>query len=373
MRIVRWAALLGLLAATLGMSLLQVLIRAESDQSLFDATTPLWYIVPGLLVMAKRPWHVVGWMLILVALGLNSVFDAPVSTDPRWDPWLAWVGSWGGYVAYLAVVALLVVFPDGIGARSGRERALGWSLIGVMATLLALAIVSSPVGGGEGGVSQTYPNPLGFGLVPQQIVEDGFLLVFAIILFSVAWMWRRQRREEGTERRRYTLVLFSFALLIVALLFGIGLFETIGEGAWLPAYLLWLWLPIAFSVAVLRHGLYGLDRIVSRTVTYGLVAVVVAAVYVIPVVLLPTVLGEDDLVTAAATLMAAAVFNPVRHRIQDIVDRRFNRARYQADRELQAFAVRLRSQTALDQVVEDLHRVVERTLQPSSAAVWIRG
>lgn len=186
-------------------------------------------------------------------------------------------------------------------------------------------------------------------------------------------MWRRRRGAEGENRRRYTLVLYAFAMLIVALIVGISLSETVGDIAWWPAFVGWFGIPVAFTMAILRHGLYGIDRIVARTVSYVLVAVVVGSVYAVPVITFPRIFGgSNEFFVAVSTLAAAAVFNPIRRRIQGAVDRRFNRSRYDAAHEVEAFAEHLRSQVSLQVVVDDLLSSVDRTMQPSAAAVWIR-
>ncbi|NIS29573.1 MAG: hypothetical protein GWO04_06205 [Actinobacteria bacterium] len=127
------------------------------------------------------------------------------------------------------------------------------------------------------------------------------------------------------------------------------------------------------TIALLRYRLYEIDRIVSRTVSYALVAAVVGLVYAVPVLLLPRVLGgSNQLVVAVSTLGAAAVFNPVRRRIQRSVERRFDRSRYDAAREVEAFATRLRSGATLDAVRSDVDTVLRSTLGPNTAALWIR-
>lgn len=193
--------------------------------------------------------------------------------------------------------------------------------------------------------------------------------VFASLLGCVVWLWRRQRHVEGEERRRYTLILHSFSLLVCGLVFGISMFSFIGDNAWLGAVVAWPALPYA----VIRHGLYGVDRLVQRTVGYGLIAFVIALVYVLPVVLLPRLLGEsNDLVIAASTLAAAAAFNPVRRRIRRAVDRRFDRTRFDAQQVIDMFAERLTDEVALRTVVDDLQGVLQRTVAPSEAPVWLR-
>lgn len=373
MSILRWGVLLAVIAVTAAATAAVVL--TDSGPDVISLILPLPYLVAGLVVMAKRPWHVVGWLLMLVGLGLSlTTGPGPSSAiDPRWYPWLAWVfEGWGGYFCYLAVVALIVVFPDGLKARSQGDRRLGWALIGTMGCFVVLAALSGPVGGASSVTGfPEYPNPVGVQPVPRLVTDAGYLAAFAVIVTAVVWMWVRQRAERGVARRRYTLVLFSFALLIAALVFGITLSGVVGDWAWIFALMGWLWLPIAFAVAVLRQGLYGLDRIVSRTVTYGLVAAIVAVVYVVPVLTLPVVFGDNAVAVAIATLLAAMAFNPVRRRVQRAVDERFDRERYEADREVEAFAQRLRGQAELEAVVADLAAVVQRTLHPVATAIWV--
>jgi hypothetical protein len=375
--ILRWVALILMLVVAIGASLAPIVISDQPGtfDHILNTSMPLWYIAAGLVVMAKRPWHQIGWLMILIGLGLSTTsLPVPASRlDPEWYPWLAWIGTWGGVFLYTVIAAFLVAFPDGLSRRPERDRRIGRRIVGFMAVLTVLAAMSSPVEivTVDGGTS-TFPNPL-VQWVP--VIYNGvvYIPIFGFLFGCVVWMWRRQRREHGEERRRYTLVLYAFSVLIVALIFGISLSATLGDIAWLGALVGWYLLPGAFAYAVIRHGLYGIDRLVRRTVSYGLIAIAVAAVYVLPVVLLPRLLGEsNDLVIASSTLAAAAAFNPVRRRIQRAVDHRFDRARYDAEREVDAFAARLTGEIALTTVTGDLDGVIRRTLAPSSSALWLK-
>ncbi len=377
MRILRWVGLILLVVVAIVASLGPYLIDGESItfDYVLNTSMPLGYIGAGLVVMAKRPWHQIGWLLILIGLGLSTTsLPVPASRlDPEWYPWLAWIGAWGGVFLYTVIAALLVAFPDGLSHRPERDRRTGHRIVGFMSVLTVLAAMSSPVevDAVNGDVS-SFPNPL-VRLVPVVYSGVVYIPIFILLLGCVVWMWRRQRREHGEERRRYTFVLYAFSLLVVALIFGISLTETLGDIAWIGAFVCWYLLPAAFAFAVVRHGLYGVDRLVRRTVSYGLVGLMVGAVYVTPVLLLPRLLGKsNDLVIAASTLAAAAAFNPLRRRIQRSVDHRFDRARYDAEQEVDHFSERLSDEVALGTVVDDLWGVLRETVAPSIAGIWLR-
>jgi hypothetical protein len=160
---------------------------------------------------------------------------------------------------------------------------------------------------------------------------------------------------------------------VVALL---ALEETYGfaPGAWLVVLALALpSLPVAIGVAVLRYRLWDLDRLISRTVTYAVVTVLLVLPYLLVVPAASRLAeGSGSLAVAAATLAAAALFSPLRRRVQDLVDRRFNRRRYDAARTLDAFAARLRDQVDLDALEGELLGVVDQTMQPTRASLWLR-
>jgi hypothetical protein len=175
----------------------------------------------------------------------------------------------------------------------------------------------------------------------------------------------RFRAARGTERQQLRWVVAGAAGAVVGLLVGMaGVVAT---------YFAVLCVPVGVAVAVLRYRLWDLDRLVSRTVTYALVTALLVLPYLLILPVATRLAGSSgSLAVAAATLAAAALFAPLRRRVQDLVDRRFNRRRYDAARTVEGFAVRLREQVDLDALAGELLAVVEQTVQPTRASLWLR-
>jgi hypothetical protein len=173
------------------------------------------------------------------------------------------------------------------------------------------------------------------------------------------------------------LALLALAVLVAAIGSLIPEFtggEDPGDDIWTIAYVVMLSFPIAFGVAVLRYRLYEIDRIISRTVTYGLVSTVLIGVYLAAVFVLGTVLPrQGELAVAGSTLLAAALFNPLRRRVQAIVDRRFNRSRFDTERLIEGLSRRLSSEVDLAELGRELQLVASHTMQPANVSVWLRG
>jgi hypothetical protein len=214
-------------------------------------------------------------------------------------------------------------------------------------------------------------------------VPTGLLLAVAAIaalivlasLVAAAWsLVVRFRRARGTERQQLRWLALGAALAAVALLVAVAGGAMAKDGVVLAALGTCVaLLPLATGAAVLRYRLYDLDRIISRTLAYGLLTVLLGGGYAGVVLGLGQFLGrESSLVVAAATLAVAALFQPARRRIQRAVDRRFNRRRYDAGRMIQAFSGRLRQQVDLEALTGELLAVVEQTMQPTRVSLWLR-
>jgi hypothetical protein len=193
----------------------------------------------------------------------------------------------------------------------------------------------------------------------------------------------RRRRAVGVERAQLSWVVFALLVLAIAIagtfVFILGSI-AVGAGdpeddAWTVVFMAMTFFPVAVAIAILRYKLFEIDRIVGRTVSYTLVIGALAAVFAVIAVGLPQLLDlpdESPRLVAAATLAVAALFNPLRRRIHTVVDRRFNRARYDAQQEIDGLAGRLRNQVDLSDLTSELTDVLAKTLQPASASVWIR-
>jgi hypothetical protein len=194
------------------------------------------------------------------------------------------------------------------------------------------------------------------------------------MVVAAASLVRRFRRSRGSERQQLRWLAFAAALapLVVLATAAAILTEHLALAGWAIGLYLAM-LPLAIGAAIARYRLYDLDRIISRTLAYGLLTVLLGLGYAGVVLGLGRLLGrESSLVVAAATLAVAAVFQPARRRVQAVVDRRFNRRRYDAARTVEGFATRLRDQVDLDALHDELLTVVDQTMQPTRASLWLR-
>ena len=229
-----------------------------------------------------------------------------------------------------------------------------------------------------GGPDESVTSPLAVpGLAGLVLVTSIAALIFSqlAILVDVASLVMRFRRARGTERQQLRWVAVAAGLLAAAVVATV-----LGALTGHPALLEWTsglfvaLLPVATGAAILRYRLYDLDRIISRTLAYGLLTVLLGGGYAAVVLGLGQLLGgrQSSLVVAGATLAVAAVFQPARRRVQALVDRRFNRRRYDAARIIEGFGARLHQQVDLDSLTVELLAVVDQTMQPTQVSLWLR-
>jgi hypothetical protein len=285
-----------------------------------------------------------------------------------------WLGLAGDYLWAAGIVVLafiLLLFPDGrLPSPRWRwvARLIGWGF--------ALMVGLGWIGGGgvSGTVPVEYPQPIVtlsstageiLLFILDGVLVVGILLGVAAGAFSVIV---RYRRSHGVERQQIKWVMLAGFLFVPTIFWD-------APGLWDPAIeaIVTGSVPVAAAIAVTRYRLYEIDRILSRTVAYGLVVGLLAAVYSGGIFLLQQLLPQQsDLVVAATTLAVAALFNPVRLRMLASVDRRFNRARYDAEQVVVGFSNRLREEVDIDLVASDVGAIVGQVLQPNRLSLWIR-
>lgn len=376
--VARAVSLVGLVGSLVGIRVLAYRRTAAADPLFFvyASLASVAYLLPGAVLLWRRRWHVVGWLLCLLAVVIGFTFSSEVGVSAMrdGDVWLVWLlDVFEGSLLWLAMVALLVVFPDGLGAQSPRQRRVGRVLLAVAFAATALELFVTEVGVSDAG-DVMLPSPLPVAFVPRAVAATMTLpVVWAALLVALAGLVRRTRVSHAAERRQYQWVLWALGFMVLALVVGL-LGSASSPVWWLPMLIAYVALPLAIMVAILRHRLYEIDRVLSRTVAYSVVVALLAGVYAAATAVLALVLpSNSDLAVAASTLLVAGAFHPLRRRIRDGVDRRFNRRRFDAERELERFARGLRDQTDLRVVTSHVRRVVADTLQPERVEVWIRG
>lgn len=351
----------------------------ESDLSgYFLLAASAAFTLVGALIIARTDGNRVGWVSSAIGLALLGSGVVGYFSD-QGD---VAAGAIGGalWLSWFALTGLLMLwFPTGHPV-SPKWRWVGW--LGFLVLLTALTYVVSDQVCLEGGdpCAGWVDNPIGISAVPNPefgpLAGFNFSVLGVFVLLSTVSLIVRSVRARGVERLQMKWFLFAvvFVILVVpfqeAVVARLSIPEWLGELVFGIAILL---LPVSIGVAVLRYRLYDIDRIVSRTVSYTVVVVVLAAIYVGVVTWLTTLLpDQSELVVAATTLAVATLFNPVRKRVQTWVDRRFNRSRYNTQRVMDAFAASLRDQVDAGQVVEGWMGVVRETMQPASVSVWTR-
>ncbi len=332
------------------------------------------FYIAGWVILHRVGTHPIGWLLC----GIGVILQVATFESLPWlsHLWITWLETWGFSAMFAMFTWLFILFPDG--DASGRWRTVGW-----IASVLVLGGVLTPTITDTGDATITLgANPIGLSWLPESTSVFSTMSITGLLVVAAIGVVIRGRRAARELRPRYAPILATMTALgvfILALLMALLADPTFtdsdrfGNVVWSIALIVYMLIPASFGVAITRYRLYDIDRVVSRTVTYGLVAAVVAVIYVFPVVTLPGLLGEsNDLVVAASTLAAAAAFNPVRNHIQRRMDHRFNRSRYDSEREVAAFATRLEGNVDLDVLTDDLALVVDRAISPALCAVWLR-
>jgi MFS family permease len=368
--------------------ILQSLLSAANGNLSLDGLALLLaftaFMVMGALIVAHQPRNAIGWIFSAIGLltatgGLAQEYaEYAYITRPGSLPGAilaVWYSLWWWYpTLFLVLVFTLFLFPTGR-LLSRRWRPVFWLAATTTAAFTMLAALSPGLNLDE---NHAIRNPLGIGWVED--VEKGVVGAGLFVLLSVseaaalASLVLRFRRSRGEERQQLKWFTYAGALL---LLIPLGDFLPNRNLSTAVFGLLIAFLPIAAGLAILRYRLYDIDRIINRTLVYGLLSVLLGAVYAGVVLILGQLSGgvganPSSWAVAGATLAAAALFQPARRRIQQVVDRRFNRRKYNAAKTIQAFSTRLRDQLDLGTLATELVAVVDQTMEPTRVSLWLR-
>jgi hypothetical protein len=330
---------------------------------LVDVAAP----VVGFVLASRRPANPIGWLFLVggLALGLGSfstqyglhvLVVAPGSLPA--GRVAAWLSNWIWVIPWAMLTLLFLLFPTGR-LRSRRWHPAAWFIAVAFALITVGALVLA---------TQHWPDPFSVPGSPPLLAAMYWLLLAALVV-GVAAVVTRFVRSAGEERLQLKWFAAA-AVLVVATMIGSFAASTAVTSVLQNLAVLCLW--VAIGVAVLKYRLYDIDRIISRTLAYAIVTGLLVGLYAGLVVLATRVLTfHTPVAVAASTLAAVALFSPLRRRVQRAVDRRFNRARYDADKTVAAFAARLKDAVELDAVQDDLAGVVHQALAPAHVSVWL--
>jgi hypothetical protein len=377
-----WLATFGCCAAGLVVTL--AVTRPLTAAALVEGAAtalayPLGYATFGLVLTLRRPGNPIGWLY--AAAGL--VWSLAIPGEPwvtqlvaehRPLPLAAQAAAVYAEFNWAAATILGVTLPALL-VPDGRLRSRRWRVVAAAAVAAgALALVGSGLAPARL-EDNPIANPFGLagtaGAIATTMASTGALLWAATLVAALLCVVLRFRAARGVERQQLRWVATGAGAAVAGLVGGAAVPQDTLLSSVLYASVLCV--PVAVAVAVLRYRLWDLDRLVSRTVTYAVVTGLLVLPYLAMVAAIPRLAeGSGSLAVAAATLAVAAVFQPLRRRVQDLVDRRFNRRRYDAARTLDRFAVRLRDQVDLDALEGELLGVVDQTMQPTRASLWLR-
>jgi hypothetical protein len=378
------------LLAALGVSNAEAVSSSTSGAEIIWVLSWLGFGLVGALLASRRPENPIGWTLLgipfLLYLGLllaeyavRGLVVAPGSLPLALVA--GWVSKWSMIPGLGLLLLLLLLFPGGrIEGRWMRRAAVATGGVVVVLTGL-VAIEPKPIRGDLDIANPLAVTAFGDATVTAAYVAGYALAALALVIgANTVLRWRRAR---GLERQQFRW--FASAVAAFPVMFVLTVMVSDGVGAswsWDPVVLAFFFgmngIAAAIGIAVMRYRLYDIDRVVSRTVSYALLTALLIGVYAAGVIGLGGLVravgggGGGDLVVAAATLAAAALFGPARRRIQATVDRRFNRARYDAQRIVEEFAQRLRDEVDLEALSAELRETATATVAPRSTSLWLR-
>jgi hypothetical protein len=362
------------------------ILYRDNLQGLFFLVGVIASALVGAVVASRRPRNPIGWFFVLSSLSfaiaeatlryaVYGLVIAPGSLPLAHA--MAWPSSWSWVPGVVLVLIFVpVYFPNGR-LLSPRWRPVLWLALLVSVTLAVLWAFAPGATSGVRGVT----NPLGIEALHPVAEVTGVLLpiVFLASLLSLVVRFWRSRGEERQQMKWLTYAAATiFAMILLA-----TLLDTVAANSALAKVgepltgAMFAGMPVAVGIAILKHRLYDIDLLINRTLVYGALTATLVAVYVGSIVvlqgLLRTLTGqESQLAIVASTLAVAALFNPLRQRLQGFIDRRFYRRKYDARKTLETFSATLRDETDLDALRGEVVGVVAETMQPAHVSLWLR-
>jgi len=349
----------------------------------FPSLFSIPFSITGFIILSRLPRHGVGW--VLLAFGLVSsiqglLFEYMLYSLVLFPDLLpgglqvAWILEWYWVFIIYLISLILVIFPSG-----SPPSSRWWRYIWLMTTLMALfAVLMSLTPGPMESSFVALENPFGWEVLrPMEemaIAGTGLVMGFCFGL-PVIGLVARFRGASGIERQQYKWFVYAALINLVTSIFSAPSDQVLVQLFFLFSILL---LPVAIAVAVLRYRLFDIDIIIRRTLSYGVLTAVLAFSYFGGVVVLQNLFGrlagdpDSPIITVVTTLAIAALFNPLRTRIQDFIDRRFYRSKYDAERTLQRFSAAARDEVDLDNLAGAMLAAVAESVQPDYNSLWLK-
>ena len=330
----------------------------------------LGYLVVGAIILWHRPAAVLGWLMFVV--GASTAADmidlwyvrglhgpGPVAVELAFLPL--------GTIPWLALMLIVLLFPDG--RATTRLQVVMLPVIAVVGAVALLAQMTNPVP-----LTSGRDNPLVIDAISPLsawVMGPGFLIIPAVLLVALVGLVQRWRSSEGDRRVQFQWLLWGVAITVVAIPV-MNAFSDTAISLASTVLLISFWsIPVAIGIAVTRYRLYDINQVVSRTASYAIVTGLLLLTYVALVTAVTRVVGsQPPWVIAAATLSVAALFRPLLTRVQRVVDRRFNREKYDAQREVDRFSTLLTEVVDADRARSELLDVTRRTLGPDRVQLW---
>ena len=384
------AIALGVLQVVLNILANQVMLSstyAMFIESTFALGVPIAFSLPAALILRRQPANRVAWLMMMTAYAASNPLS-PLMESLRTPPdsltleiWiLIWIDNWSWTLLIFPIFLIPLHFPD------GRLISPRWRWVNILAVgLTGFMMIAGGFSDMIGPVNESWliPNPIGF--FPSAIFNDIFLIfwgipVLTVIGASVISLFIRYRSSGLVTRDQIKWVLYGGVLFFVSYGLAFYLNETFSDTTWVNLIfsLSLVTFPVAITIAILRYRLYDINLIIRRTAQYAVLTGLLAFLYFGGIVLLQGVFenvsgeGDSPLITVVSTLGIAALFNPLRTRVQEAIERRFYRQKYDSEQSLARFAAAARDEVDLDVLTESLVSLVQQTMQPTGASLLLR-